>query len=722
MKRIMLIIQIFVIVFSLCVVPASADITSIETNNQYELWTQSPYRTSGMSLEEIKLQQAIEMNMLKMYELPELGEKYFFAAAEGQMSNTGKNGKSDLSLYYYYLLLTTEDGYIIIECCAPWSSYYWSGGQLIADVSDMTVETEGSSRVLYVISPADKYKASEWDNYNDYAFITEDKRMSFETRDDTYSQGGFPIMYEGKLYWGNDSYMKGTSFMSYHTSDGETAMRMTSMNFKNGTIEFGASSNHKLSDVTEANGYTLFDTYENEVSSMNFYKIPYTEDLYALISYPCIYNESEQKYYYDDRIDIYRCENGNVKKINSKFIDVKRDDNKAYKVTEIGGIDENFYESEGKPVPAMNIGDRYIITDTGEIAELSLDDSIYYYYNLALYNGRLVVIRNKNYTSYINFTENGTSVSKQAINYINFESNGTILLDEDIYLELVSGGNPGQDGFYYPISSYTACSTFKEMSKQNVKDWWGGFKGNVFDDGRTVTGEWIYSGNYYELWYKVTKADGTICAHGPTGYMVSSSKAEKELCCIAIGDSKFIVCYKDIVSDFAKEYYRVAIVNETADGNVTSSASIGNKTLTPPANTDTIPVQSVIDFGKEQLPIGYNIKDNVVSSEKLDSTVREQINAIRLNDIVIVKNTETASGTQNTGTTLNAFEEYETSVGDAPIIIYSNGQNFCWYCSEVDALTPGVYNKNYTVGDRVIYVTYKIVEAPDNDGVTTVVF
>ena len=149
---------------------------------------------------------------------------------------------------------------------------------------------------------------------------------------------------------------------------------------------------------------------------------------------------------------------------------------------------------------------------------------------------------------------------------------------------------------------------------------------------------------------------------------------------------------------------------------------MGNKTLTPPANTDTVPVQSIINFGEDNLPIGYNIKDNVVGPNKLDSAVRERINAIRLNDIVIVKNAETASGTQNTGISLNGFETYDSAMGNSAIRVYTNGQNFCWYVGEVSDLNTGTYNRNYTIGDKVIYVTYKIVEAPGNTGVTTVVF
>ena len=724
MKRIISVILMLVMVFSLCSVPANADITSIETAEQYELWTQSPYRTCGMTVDDVRLEKALEMNALKMYDLPKLGERYYFAVAEGLLRNSGRNGKTNLNLFYYYLLLETDDGYIIIDCCEPFSSYMAGYGHLISDVSEKTVEPTSGARVLYVITPENKYTALDWDDYNDYAFITDDKRMSFETRDNYRSEGGFPIMYEGKFYWGNDSYFNGSSSGVYYTSDGSQAMRMTAMSFQNGSISFGSITSHKLSDVTSANGYTLFESYNTNLHEKKLYKIPYSDDLYFSISYPYTYSEIYGRSYYFDEIKIYRRENGYMNLIKTELIETKKGSPSNHVITELGGIDTSYYESEGQCIPAANIGNTYILTNTGKISVISLNSSIYTssYYNYALYNGKLVIIRYRNPKSYINITENGTTVSKQALNYVNIDRNGKFSLGEDIYLDSVKGGNPGQNGYYYPISTYVACSAFKTMTTLSTKQWWMRGKGSTFDDGRTVEGEWYYVGNYYELWYVVRKADGTVCALGPTGYTVSSTNAEKELFCIAIGDSKFIVSIKDINSDFAREYYRVAIVNETADGNVMPSVSIGNKTLTPPEDTDTVPVQNVIDFGEDNLPIGYNLRNNVVSSDKLDSEVREQINAIRLNDIVIVKNTETASGVQNTGTTLDYFEEYDASMGVVPIVVHSNGQNFCWYSPEVDALTPGVYNKNYTVGDKVIYVTFKIVEAPDNKGTTTVVF
>ena len=138
--------------------------------------------------------------------------------------------------------------------------------------------------------------------------------------------------------------------------------------------------------------------------------------------------------------------------------------------------------------------------------------------------------------------------------------------------------------------------------------------------------------------------------------------------------------------------------------------------------SDTEPVQPSIDFNKKDLPIGFNIKDNVVEDDKLSPELRDQINAIRLNDIVILKKEQYQSGTQNTGTMLKSFSQYDYSMGNTGVYVYTNGQNFNWYCTEPEKLAEGTYNRTYNIGNKTVYVTFKIVQPPSNDGVTTVVF
>ena len=133
-------------------------------------------------------------------------------------------------------------------------------------------------------------------------------------------------------------------------------------------------------------------------------------------------------------------------------------------------------------------------------------------------------------------------------------------------------------------------------------------------------------------------------------------------------------------------------------------------------------MQSTIDFGASDLPIGYNIKDNVIDSGKLDAILRDQVNSIRLNDIVILAKEGYQSGSQNTGVTLGSYSTYDYSFGSTYVRLYTNGQYFRWYCYYPENLTPGTYTKSIAVGDKTVYVTIKVICPPSNEGSTTVVF
>lgn len=250
--------------------------------------------------------------------------------------------------------------------------------------------------------------------------------------------------------------------------------------------------------------------------------------------------------------------------------------------------------------------------------------------------------------------------------------------------------------------------------------------GNTFPDGRSVSASWMGMGNYiYEIWYNIKNPDGTVKSRGPTGYSTtfSSSFDTFDLMSIAINNSKFVVCVNQVGHSFIREYFRVAVVEENNEGEVIGGGgSLGTKNITPPNTTDTEPVQSSIDFAQEDLPLGYNIRNNVIDSGKLDSSLRQQVNTIRLNDIVILRRSGYISGSQNTGVPLATYSTYDYSFGSNYIRFYTNGQNFLWYCYYPETLTAGTYNKTIYIGDKTIYLTVKIISPPNNSGVTTVTF
>lgn len=393
----------------------------------------------------------------------------------------------------------------------------------------------------------------------------------------------------------------------------------------------------------------------------------------------------------------------------------------------IVGIDANYYTAKGLPVPSVTFGHYAVIMRDGSAYGLNLDTSKYYSYVYpCTYNGRYAVIRSCNGSNYI-YKQDSSSSSYyywQAINEVVFDVSGNMTLTDDKELRIQSSAHAGQNGYFASYNSFS-LPNFTTISSGSVKAWWGRTLDNVFPDGRYVTASWTGMGNgMYELWYNIYNPDGTLRATGPSGYSgyFGSVFDTYDLIAWAVNDSKFIVCLGQLNNSFLKEYYRVAVVEETDTGEIVSKVELGEKTITPPNNSDTEVVQNKIDFGSQDLPIGYNIKDNVIDSGKLDALLREQVNSIRLNDIVVLAKEGYQSGEQNTGITLSSYSKYDYSFGSSYIRIYTNGQYFRWYCYYPEKLNPGTYSKTITIGDKTVCVTFKIVDPPTNEGSTTVVF
>ena len=251
-------------------------------------------------------------------------------------------------------------------------------------------------------------------------------------------------------------------------------------------------------------------------------------------------------------------------------------------------------------------------------------------------------------------------------------------------------------------------------------------KSSIFPDGRRVEAYWLGKGNnMYEVWIRIYNANGTLRTNNPTGYtaVFGSASGAFGIVPVAINNSKFYLYDNRIGGTFLKEYYRVAVVEENISGEIQTGGSIGSKNISPPENTDTEPVQNIIDFAEKDLPLGFNIRENVIDSAKLNSSLRQQVNTIRLNDIVIIKREGYISGVQNTGVVLNSYSDYDYGFGSGDYIrFYSNGQNFLWYCYYPETLATGLYNKTFYWGDKMIYVTVKVIAPPNNSGVTSVTF
>jgi hypothetical protein len=509
--------------------------------------------------------------------------------------------------------------------------------------------------------------------------------------------------------------------------DGVTeATQYKAYHFKNGNITYGATTNVPKSSVTGGNGYTVLkEGFASNISSPTYYKIPNTDNLYFNIHQPYIYDNTAGRYYYYQQVNVYRCINGRMNLYKTKTFPTTYTSTRTLTPYYLGDIDTSFYISKGYSPPQIVIGKDFVILQDGTIGLMSLDSATYAYWEFAGYNNRLVVIRNRNGSAYLRWpNENGVNQYWQNLNYIYFNSTGTMIKEDDVSLNIVSGGNDGQNGFYFGYSTFNAPD-FTSLSTAPTKSWWGRMKSNVFPDGRIVTASWMAMGsNLYELWYNILSPDGTLCATGPTGYSTAFGSVfnTTSLITFAVNNSKFVVSLNDVGRDWSREYYRVIVAEEVDSGEVISGGSIGTKNITPPDTADTLPVQDSIDFEQDNLPLGYNIRNNVIGSEKLDAKLKQQVNTIRLNDIVIIRKSGYVNCSQNTGVSMSYYNNYDYSCGGTYIRFYTNGQNFQWYCYNPEILTVGTYNKTFYIDDKIIYVTVKIVEPPSANGVTTVTF
>ena len=500
------------------------------------------------------------------------------------------------------------------------------------------------------------------------------------------------------------------------------------MFFKNGVITYGTETRVPVADMTASNGYTMYtEGFDSNTSFPLYMPIPGSDNLFFNTTDTYTYNSSVGKYYNYLKIDVFKSNNGIMSNVSSKTITTVSTSSVTYTYQKINDLDENYYTSKGLLVPSVAIGTTAVITKDGTVCPLDLDTTIYKNYVYpCTYNGHFSVIRSYNGSStiYKKDTTNNNYYYWQAINEISFDVNGNKTITDDLELRIQSSPHTGQNGYFSSYSTWNN-SSFTAISSNSVKSWWGRTLNNVFPDGRYVTASWTGVGSgISELWYNIYNADKTMRATGPTGYSgyFGSSFDRPDLIAWAVNNSKFIVCLGEIGNSFLKEYYRVAVVTETDTGEIVSSVELGEKNIIPPTDADKEIVQSTIDFGASDLPIGYNIKDNVIDSGKLDAILRDQVNSIRLNDIVILAKEGYQSGSQNTGVTLGSYSTYDYSFGSTYVRMYTNGQYFRWYCYYPENLTPGTYTKSIAVGDKTVYVTIKVICPPSNEGSTTVVF
>ncbi|MCR4718156.1 MAG: hypothetical protein K5768_00825 [Firmicutes bacterium] len=700
---IMCVITIFTIIPNALASPQEVD-TTIE---EFELWAMSPCISGGMSREELAFQKALYKDFLSIFPLPKLGERYVLAGTYAPIYNSGTRGKTTLYDFTYYLLFLTDDGYEIIDRMWLYSDYY-DGTINFADVSDYITDAQPGDKPLYISAPGGIYTGdSSWGWYSEYVVVTDKKKLVLKAES---KQTRTMSVYNGCLWW---TYPKSTA--------GTTMIRQR---FDGSSCSNAGSISLTAEEATAANGFINFEKPFKDSNDRTYYSMMPSEERYFTI---------RQLGNYNAEIGLFK-QNGNyVEKL--KTIELYTPD--CYSINNnyfsyVDNLDKNYYRNQGYSVPCLlikNNNKNYIITDTGTVGFLNLDTSIYYstsYFQFATYNGKLVIVRCTNRSSYITSTdENGNSIYCQALNYVTVKPDGTVELGEDIILPTPTTAvpNEGQNGYYYSYTSFKQCTDINAVQKIRTEQYFKRKKTNVFPDGRVASGSWRSNGANYEFWYYIYLPDGRLCATGPTGFYADSDAYNYDPFIIVENDSKFVVGNTKPIDDHIREFYRVASIQNTDTGEATLvGATVGRKNISSEIATDTEPVQSIIDFSKDDLPIGFNVRDNVIDADNFTVETREQFNSIRLSDIVILKNGKQQSGTQNTGITLDEFNIASSDFGNANIRFYTNGQNFGWTASDTTNLNAGIYNKYFVIGDKTVYVTVKIVDVPDNSGTTTVVF
>ena len=722
--------KIFALILCFCMFTGTV---AFAQKKEYELWTQSPTITCGLTSSEVTIFKALENNTLELLPLTRIGPEYYLAICGEEITTGGYNGNSDTTLYTFYTLRTTESGLIVLSSVSASNEYYWDYGYSIADISVMVTpsyyKNKGYEVPYYLLNPKGKYVNLNWEEYDEYFFITSSGKLYHMHESAEYGEEGYPFINGGVLYRGQDRYKKNSSTYPYYTlEDGSTkASNTTPIYFKNGTMSYGTATKVAISQMTSGKGYHMYkEGFASTVSFPTYYQIPDSDNLFFRMYSEGATDPTDKKVYFSLTLTIYKSISGAMTTVNTVKIPTKSTSS-TFTPQNIVGIDESYYQSKGLPIPAVSFGHYAVLGRDGTVCGLGLDTSKYLNHVYpCTYNGRYGVIRSCNGTNYIYKADpaDNTNYYWQVINEIEFDTSGDLTIGEDIELKIKSSAHEGQNGYFSSYSSFNK-PTATAMSKATIKEWWGMGLSNIFPDGRYVTATWTSMGSgLYEIWYNIYNTDGTLKASGPTGYSTyfSSSSSKFDLIAWAVNDSKFIVAPANLNNTFYKEYYRVAVVEETDTGEIFSKVDLGEKNITPPEASDTEVIQSKINFASSDLPLGYNIKDNVIDSGKLDVMLRNQVNSIRLNDIVIIAKEGYISGEQNTGVTLSSYSNYDYSFGDSYIRLYTNGQYFRWYCYYPEDLYAGTYDMTLQIGDKAIYVTIKIIEPPTNEGKTTVVF
>ena len=95
---------------------------------EFELWTQSPSVTCGLSEAEATVCKALQTNNAKLLPLSLIGDKYYLAVCEHRRKDGGDDNDTNTASFYFYTLYATDDGFIVLSSKTTRNEYYWDYG------------------------------------------------------------------------------------------------------------------------------------------------------------------------------------------------------------------------------------------------------------------------------------------------------------------------------------------------------------------------------------------------------------------------------------------------------------------------------------------------------------------------------------------------------------------------------------------------------------------
>lgn len=696
---------------------------SVAAKTTREVWMPSPYVTCGITEEEIMINKAIHMGVARLYKLDKVGDKNYLCVLEEKFDTGGYKGNRDHSYLTYYSLLETDDSFIILGRDSMGNEYVQDSMEEVIDISGNIdieyYESKGYEAPIYIVNPKGKYTYSGWEEYDEFVFVGSKGGITGIGDWTDYGQARYPLVYNNKFYTGKNRYYSSDRAYFYYLADGSTKATVLDLcGIKNGSLAVISSSKVAAADVIATKGYVVYpdEGFTGNMKVDKKYLLSKENNLY--VSYFSYMNETTGMY--DYKVTVNKVIDGNVTLVNEKTFSSDNTRDPAYTPHIISGLDREKYTSIGTGIPVMFLG-KVFLTENGEFYEFA--QGAYSNKNFCIYNGELAFTTSYADGDYIYYRDtDGSYKYWQRINVLNFNK-GKITVSEDI--DLVVGAHDNLDGYYSSYKSFVTCSGYTASTVTPLKGWWTHYLDNKFSDGRYASGHWVSNeAGSYEIWYDIYSADGTKISTGASGYSLGSSSQRycPSIRVFVVNDTKILLCLDSLEYSWMEEYYRASVATENDEGIVEIPNPIGKKTITTPTDADTVPTDDVVDFAADDLKLGFNIKNNIIGEEKLNPELKEFVNVIRLDSIVIVAKQGSISGVQNAGVDIGTFDENDYSFGNTPIRIYTNGQNFCWYCTEPENLEVGTYNTCYPTDDKLVYVTIKVISPPTNDAYTTVVF